>query len=165
MSQLASRTTAGMIALSVVFALALSVLPLPVAIDPGRPAWLPLLAVYWVLRRPESFGLITAWCCGLLLDALQGTFLGQHALAMLLIGALAHRFRLRMRVSPISQQTVSVAMLVVLYEFMLLWVDGLAGQATGGLSRFASAASTAVLWPILAFVGSAHVRTANATDG
>ncbi len=159
-----SKATTGMIIVSVVFALALSVAPLPPDIEFARPAWLPMLTVYWVLRRPENYGLIVAWLCGLLLDALQGTFLGQHALALVIVCALAHRFRLRMRVSPISHQTASVALLVVLYEFALMWVDGLAGQATGGIERFTSAAAALALWPILALVSSTRVAT-TASDG
>lgn len=155
----ASKTATGIIVISVILALALSVMSLPPEIELARPPWLPMLAVYWVLRRPESFGLIAAWVCGILLDALQGTFLGQHALALTIVAALAQRFRLRMRVSPISHQTASVALLAALYEFLLMWVDGLAGQPTGGFVRFTSAATVLALWPLLALVSSTRVAT------
>jgi rod shape-determining protein MreD len=157
-----SRQSTGMIAVSVLLALALSVVPLPAEIELFRPAWLALVVVYWVLRRPDRFGPITAWTCGLMLDALHGTYLGQHALATLIVCALAHRFRLRMRVSPIGQQLMSVLFLATIYEFILMWVDGIAGIPTGGIGRFAGAAMVLLVWP--AFVAVSAVRPRTAAD-
>ncbi len=158
----AGRHSTGLIALSLLFALALSVVPLPADLEMFRPPWLAMVVVYWVLRRPDRFGPITAWTCGLMLDALHGTYLGQHALATLVICALAHRFRLRMRVSPISQQVMSVAFLAAIYEFILMWVDGVAGIPTGGLARFANVGTVLFIWP--AFVAVSAHRPRAATD-
>lgn len=156
----AQRQATGAMALSVLLALALSVVPLPHTLDPWRPAWLAMVVIYWVLRRPERMGPIIAWACGLMLDALHGTWLGQHALAVLVTCALAHRFRLRMRVSPISQQVMSVAFLVAIYEFILMWVDGIAGTPTGGIARFASVATVVAIWPLFVAVSSPRARAA-----
>lgn len=159
----ASRRPTGTIVLSVALGLALSVFPLPDPIDVARPAWMAMLVVFWSLHRPDTFGLAAAWVCGLLLDALQGTFLGQHALALTLICALAQRFRLRMRVSPIGQQAASVALLVAVYEFVLVWVDGIAGLPTGGLGgleRLASALPVLVIWPIVVLLTAPPTATA-----
>lgn len=155
MSPSASRQPpTGPIVLSVLLGLALSVSPLPDALEIARPAWMAMLVVFWTLHRPDAFGLLAAWACGLLLDALQGTFLGQHALALTLTCALVRNFRLRMRVSPLSQQVASVGCLVVVYEFMLMWVDGIAGLPAGGVERFASALSVLLVWPLVTLVAA-----------
>jgi rod shape-determining protein MreD len=144
--------------LSLVVALALSVVPLPPAADLFRPSWLAIIIAYWVLRQPQLCGLIAAWCAGLALDALHGTWLGQHALACTVVCALTHQFRLRMRVSPISQQVISVAFLAAIYEFVLMWVDGVAGLPTGGPERFAAVSGIPVVWPLLVAAGSLRIR-------
>ncbi len=95
--------------------------------DVARPYLLLLLVIYWSLSAPRIAGLMFAWLCGLAIDVLKGTMLGQHALAFLLVGFLTHKFQLRMRIFPMSQQTLTVFMLLLLYEFVVFWIDGIIG--------------------------------------
>jgi rod shape-determining protein MreD len=131
---------------SVIAALALAVVPLPGAITPFRPDWVALVLLYWSLVSPRRFGLLTAFWTGLALDTLNGALLGQHALALLVIVYLSRRFYLRLRVFPISQLTVAVTALLLLYEFVLFWVDGVAGRTVPLIERWAPVVSGALLW-------------------
>ena len=70
---------------TVVIALILAVLPLPQWLNIARPYLLLLLVIYWSLSAPRIAGLLFAWLCGLAIDVLKGTTLGQHALAFLLV--------------------------------------------------------------------------------
>ena len=106
------------VTVTVVIALILAVLPLPHWMDIARPYLLLLLVIYWSLSAPRIAGLLFAWLCGLAIDVLKGTTLGQHALAFLLVSFLTHKFQLRMRIFPLSQQTVTVLLLLLLYEFV-----------------------------------------------
>lgn len=131
---------------SVVAALALAVVPLPEVIGPFRPDWVALVLLYWSLVSPRRFGLLTAFWTGLALDTLNGALLGQHALALLVIVYLSRRFYLRLRVFPISQLTLAVAALLLLYGFVLFWVDGVAGRTVPLIERWAPVVSGMLLW-------------------
>src|SRR5688572_27318345 len=112
---------------TVVIALILAVLPLPQWLNIARPYLLLLLVIYWSLSAPRIAGLLFAWLCGLAIDVLKGTTLGQHALAFLLVSFLTHKFQLRIRIFPLSQQTVTVLLLLLLYEFVMFWTDRIIG--------------------------------------
>jgi rod shape-determining protein MreD len=86
---------------------------------------------------------------GLALDALTGALLGQHALALLLIVYLSQRFYLRIRVFPASQLTLTAVALLSFYEFLLFWIDGVAGRTVPLIERWAPVVSGLVLWIVL----------------
>lgn len=128
----------------------LSVLPLPDWAAPFRPDWVVLTLIFWSMHLPRRFGLGTAWVTGLALDVLKGALLGQHALAFTVVAFFTLKFRLRVRVFPIWQQSVTVLALVALYEFILYWVDGVAGRSVSGLDRWTPVVASAVIWPLVA---------------
>lgn len=130
-------------------ALLLSILPLPEAAEPFRPDWVALTLIYWSLALPRSFGLLTAWCAGLLLDVAQGTLLGQHALALTAIVYFPLRFHLRLRVFPIWQLSATVFALLSLYQFLLFWINGTAGVASELVDYWGSVITGSLLWPPL----------------
>jgi rod shape-determining protein MreD len=134
---------------TVVVALILAVLPLPRWMDIARPYLLLLLVIYWSLSAPRIAGLLFAWLCGLAIDLLKGTTLGQHALAFLLVAFLTHKFQLRMRIFPIYHQTLTVFMLLVLYEFVVFWTDGIIGYPVTAWTRWVPVFTSALLWPLV----------------
>jgi len=133
-------------------ALIVAIVPLPGVFDAARPDLLLLLVIYWALSAPRIAGLTFAWFCGLAIDLLKGTTLGQHAVAFLLVSFLTHKFQLRMRLFPIWQQTVTVLLLLALYQFIVFWIDGIIGQPVVTWMRWLPALSGALLWPALVSV-------------
>ena len=134
---------------SIALAMAFSIVPLPESSAYFRPPWVALVVLYWTLHTPARFGLGAAWACGLLLDVLAGSALGQHALALVLPSYFALKLRLQVRVFPLPQQMLTIAVLVAIYEFIVLWVDGITGGTTGGWERWAPVASGFLVWPVL----------------
>jgi len=134
---------------TVVLALILAVLPLPHWMDIARPYLLLLLVIYWSLSAPRIAGLMFAWLCGMAIDLLKGTTLGQHALAFLVVAFLTHKFQLRMRIFPLSQQTLTVFLLLLLYEFVVFWTDGIIGYPVPTWMRWIPVFTSALLWPVL----------------
>jgi rod shape-determining protein MreD len=65
--------------ISLIFSLALAIVPLPGPVAAYRPDWVPIVLIFWALMAPERVGLITALAMGLALDTLSGALLGQHA--------------------------------------------------------------------------------------
>lgn len=138
-----------LIAGTVLVALLLSVMPLPGALALYRPEWLALVVIYWCLTCPERFGPGVAWTCGIVMDALHGTLLGQNALALLIISFLALRFRLQVRIFPIAQQSLTVALMLAVHTFVLIWIDGVADVTIGGVARLWSVLASAIAWPLV----------------
>ena len=132
--------------LAIIAALVLSVVPLPDAVAAFRPDWIALLFLYWCFVDPRRYVLITAFAAGLALDSLAGTLLGQHSLALVLIVFLSQRFYLRIRTFPASQILLTVVILLGLYEFILYWVDGVAGRETPLIERWGPALTGSALW-------------------
>ena len=133
-------------ALSLMLTLALAVLPLPDAVALLRPDWVAVVLLYWSLTAPRRFSLLTAFWMGLALDTLSGALLGQNALALLVIVYLAERFHLRLRVFPASQLAVTVLILLGLYEFILFWIDGMAGRSVPLTERWAAPLTGTIVW-------------------
>ena len=137
------------VAVSVLCALALAIVPLPDLIRTLRPDWVALAVIYWSLMAPSRLGLFSAFFLGLLLDTLSGALLGQHALAMVVICYVVQRFHLRIRVFPIWQMSMTVLALLAVYQFLLFWVDGVAGRTVTGAERWAPVLVGAALWPLI----------------
>ncbi len=138
--------------LTFLIALSLDVTPLPGDLSAWRPPWLALVAIYWALAYPRRYGLAFAWVAGLVLDVLKGGVLGQHALAMTVTVWLVLRFHLRLRVFPPWQQTAAVFGLAAIHQFLVFWVDGMAGGAELGWDRVTPVAVALFAWPMVAFV-------------
>lgn len=130
---------------SVLVAWVLALLPMPDWAAPYRPEWTLLVLTYWVMAIPSRVNIGWCWLTGLALDVLKGTLLGQHALALALVGWVVARFHLQVRVFPPWQQALVMLALVGLYEFTLFWTDGIAGNPEA--SRWGPILTTALLWP------------------
>lgn len=143
------RLTSRFALITFVLALALTIMPLPVSIAAYRPEWVPLILIFWSLMAPERFGLLTAFWMGLLLDTLSGALLGQHALALVVVVYLTLRFHLRIRVFPVWQFGMTIVLLLTLYEFVLFWIDGVAGRTVPMVERWAPLLASALVWPLI----------------
>jgi rod shape-determining protein MreD len=149
-------------ALSLVLTVALALVPLARAISAFRPDWVAVVLLYWSLTAPRRFSLLTAFWMGIVLDTLSGSLLGQHALALLVIVYLAERFHLRIRVFPLSQLGLTVFALLGLYEFILFWIDGVAGRTVPLMERWAPPLTGTLVWLALLAVFDSGRREAHA---
>ena len=137
------------VAATLLVALSLEVTPLPGAARVWAPPWLAMVVIYWSLAYPRRYGLGLAWLSGLVLDVLKGGLLGQHALALTVVAWMTLRFHLRFRLFPIWQQAAAVGVLAGIHEFLIFWVDGIAGEAQMSWHRAAPPFAAAVLWPLM----------------
>lgn len=139
-----------------VFALAASVAPLPSFLEPYRPNFVALTVLWFCLLSPRLLGLTYAWCAGLALDGFQGVLLGQHALTLTVIAYVAAKFRLQLRAFPPLQQSAVVLALLWLNEFLLFWIDGVAGHPVTDWRRWLAVPISAAFWPLLAALYARH---------
>jgi len=159
---MAARSHWFMSTLSLVATLALASVPLPDVIAPLRPDWVAVVLLYWSLMAPRHFSLLTAFWMGIALDTLSGALLGQNALALLVIVYLAEKFHLRLRVFPLSQLAFTVLLLLGLYEFVLFWIDGMAGRSVPLVERWVPPLTGTLVWVALYMLFDRREREAPA---
>ena len=108
---------------------------------------------------PGAYKVVNGLLIGLVLDVAQGTVLGQHALALSLVAYITVKFHLQLRVFPVSQMTATVFAMLALYQFILFWINGVAGINAAAMTYWGPVISGAVIWPMLAIIyGSVRYR-------
>jgi rod shape-determining protein MreD len=127
----------------------LMIVPLPHNWQWVRPEWLTMVLIYWVFALPQTVGVITGWCVGLVMDILGGVLLGQHALALAIVAYFAYILRNRLRLFPFWQQALVVFVLVGLGELILLLVQWLIGQPPRTPLYWVPTLSSVLFWPWL----------------
>ena len=133
-------------------ALLLGLVPLPGWLDVVRPDFLALVIFYWAMHEPRAGRLWFAWTAGLVLDAFRGVVLGEFALAMTILCAIAIYLHLRIRAFPIWQQAVTVFAALFLYHLTLWIVDGWSGHPVTGMAHWLPPITGALVWPFLSGV-------------
>jgi rod shape-determining protein MreD len=159
-----SRTQASPVTLwfTLLVSLALTCVPLPDVLHAVRPPWVTMVVIYWAMMWPRLCGIGTAFVAGLLLDVLQGSLLGQHALALSLVCYLTLKLHLQIRIFPLWQLTVTVFALLLIDAFIVFWVDGIASFPTHGIGRWTQLLAGAVVWPpTMAVLDRVRLRAEN----
>lgn len=122
----------------------------------GNLMWLPdFLAVtlaYWCIRQPRNVGMLVAFTCGILMDVLTGSVLGQQALAYVTLAYLAYALHRRVPwFGPIGQALhvlplFFIAQLTVL--IVRLWLDNILPDPLWLLQSVTSA----LIWPLWSYL-------------
>jgi rod shape-determining protein MreD len=132
---------------SLLIALILMILPLPETVQIYRPHWVALILIYWSMALPERVGLWFAFFSGIVVDASQGTLLGQHALAMIIIIFINLNFYQRIRVMSLAQQALYVFGLLFIGQVVIVWVEGVMDRPTPLLTFFGAPFVGMLIWP------------------
>lgn len=138
--------------ITVLFSLVFSISLFPVEWFEFRPEWLGLIVFYWTFRAPAQFGILMAWCLGLLLDILESTPLGVNAMGMALIAFLVLTIHQRLRMYPLPQQCLMVFLLLGINQMLVHFVKQLLGAEGAGFSYLWPAATSALAWPLVSGV-------------
>lgn len=139
----------GPVVLSMIIAMMLTMMPLPDAISAFRPDWVALMMIMWAMAMPRVYGVGVAWVAGIFLDVAQGTLLGQHALALVAITYVTVKSNLLMRVFPLLQLTATIFALNAVYQFLLFWINGVAGVTAPASAYWGPVLMSAIAWPVL----------------
>jgi len=135
------------IVITFIVAFALAILPLPHWATWVAPQWVILVMIYWALALPHRVSVGVAWSLGIIMDVINGTLLGQHALAAVVVAYLATKFHNQIRVFPLAQQALSVLIMILLYQSILLWVQGVTGHNVQAWWLLLSPVTSMLLWP------------------
>lgn len=133
---------------TLIVAMILALLPMPEWAIWLRPAWILMVLIYWAITVPYRVSVGTAWSVGLIVDLLNGTLLGEHALAYTIVICFVSKMHIRLRLYPLLQQGITVFVLVLLYQFILYCIQGFIGELPGP-AYWLSSVTSMVLWPWL----------------
>jgi len=133
--------------LSLLTGLILMIMPLPETVQIYRPHWVALMLIYWSMAIPERVGLWFAFFSGIMVDVSQGTLLGQHTLALIIIVYINLNFYQRIRVMSLAQQAMYVFGLLVMGQVVIVWVEGIMGRPAPILAFFAAPFVGMLIWP------------------
>jgi len=136
-----------LIVTSFIIASMLTILPLPGWAIWFRPQWIVLVLIYWVIALPNRVGLMTAWVVGLFIDILQGTLLGEHALAMTIVAYITLKFHHQLRVSTLWMQIPAILALLCLFQLIIMLVQGVLGEMNYHWQYSLSLLTSVLLWP------------------
>jgi rod shape-determining protein MreD len=141
------------IALSLLLAYLLAIVPFPDWAMHYRPQWVALVLIYWLMALPYRVGIGAAWLSGAFLDILQGTLLGVNALSFALLAYLTLSLHQRLRLFSALQQSGIVLVLVGLTLMVTNWIKvGTDQSSEGSLLYLLGALSSAFVWPWLFLV-------------
>ena len=139
----------GFIALTLVAALLLNLLPWSGYGLWLKPDFVALVVLYWCIEAPRKIGFLAAWLLGLTMDVADGTLFGQHALAYTILayaGIVLHR---RVRMFAITPQVLHVIPLLLMNDFIVLLIRMLAGAEFPGFQYYIGSFVGGALWPVL----------------
>ncbi len=140
----------GYMALTVVLALLFNLLPWRDL--NGVPDLVALVLTFWCVHQPRKMGMGVPWFVGLIMDAGNGTLLGQHAFAYAFLAFGAITLHRRILWFSLWQQAAHVLVLLLATQGLMLAVRLVSGGVFPGLLYFAGSLIAAALWPVVSFL-------------
>ena len=135
------------IGLSIIIALVLQIMPMPLNVDQFRPDWVLLVLSYWALAVPTRVSVGVAFLNGLILDILMGTSLGVHSFALCItIFVLSANYQ-RLRNYSLWQQSVIIGILAALYHLVMFWLEHLQTDVKFLFTFLWPVVTTMLIWP------------------
>lgn len=113
--------------------------------------YLPLtlmVLIYWNMALPKNIGLIWAMIFGFSLDINQEVLLGSHVLLFLFISYLTQRYFHRLRALYTIQQSLFVAIVVLIYQIFLISFLGEFKESIV-IELISLTLMSALIWPII----------------
>ena len=106
--------------LTLVISLFIDLYMFPDAVMHLKPLITLLVLIYWNMALPKDIGLIWAMIFGFCLDVNKEILLGSHVLLFLLISFLTQRYFHRLRALYMIQQSLFVAVVILIYQIFLI---------------------------------------------
>ena len=135
------------IPLTVLVALVLQIVPLPVQVDIYRPDWVLIVLSYWAMALPNRVNVGVAFLSGIALDILLGTPLGVHSLILsVCVFVLAANYQ-RLRNYSVWQQSIMIALLSAFYHLAQFWLLHMLTDIHFRFDYMLPVISSMIFWP------------------
>ena len=103
-----------------IIALIIGAISLPSILETVSPFWMLIFFIYWIIYTDTKTVYLFALILGLLTDILQGSILGQNALALLISSAFIFNVKKSFYVSNLTTQQVYVFFASLIYLIALI---------------------------------------------
>ena len=132
-----------------IMALIVGAISLPSILEMTSPFWMLIFFIYWIIYTDTKALYLFALILGLLTDILQGSILGQNALALLISSAFILNVKKSFYVSNLTTQQVYVFFASLIYLIALILthiaIQGFDFSWLILLSPFTGA----IIWPLV----------------
>ena len=125
---------------------------IPVGRFPGVPDWVAVVLAFWCIHQPLRAGMGAAFVMGLVMDVADGSVLGQHALAYVVLAFLASGLSRRILWFPLGQQALHVLPMLLGSQLIMLLVRLVVGGEFPGVWWLLSSFVAAALWHPLTYL-------------
>jgi len=130
-------------------ALMLTIMPLPVVLEPFRPQWVLLLMLYVQFYLPACFRISLVFLVGLSVDLLLSTVIGEHAFALLLTAWVACGRTRRFKFLSTLQQMFLIIIFCMIEQGVIFVVEAFQGYSVTILDGFGTVLSSMFFWPLV----------------
>ncbi len=134
--------------ISLLISILLMITPVAPWLSDIWPIWIIPVLAYWVMALPHRVGLLIAWFFGILLDALNNSLLGTHALALLIVTVCFSKTARQFSFFSTLQQVLCLLFFSALYLGIIALIQLYNGHEVFSLF-FWPAISTALVWPFI----------------
>ena len=132
-----------------IMALIVGAIALPSGLEIVSPFWMLIFFIYWIIYSDTKVLYLFALILGLLTDILQGSILGQNALALLISSAFIFSVKKSFYVSNLTTQQVYIFVASIIYLIALILthitIQGFDFSWLILLSPFTGA----IIWPLV----------------
>jgi rod shape-determining protein MreD len=135
---------------SLAAALALDLIPL--GRFPAMPDWVAMVLAFWCIHQPLRVGMGSAFFLGLIMDVADGSVMGQHPLAYVLLAFAAGGLSRRILWFPLAQQAAHVLPMLLGAQVVMVAARVFGGGEFPGFLYFLSSIFAAALWYPMTFV-------------
>lgn len=125
---------------------------LPTSHWPWMPDWVALVLCFWSVREFRRVGMGWAFILGLLMDVADGSVLGQHCFAYVLLAYISANLSRRLLWFPLLQQALQIMPLLLATQFIQALMRLAVGADFPGWSYFVSPLVATLLWIPATFI-------------
>ena len=119
---------------------------------PFMPDWVALVLAFWCVHQPLRVGMGSAFLLGLLMDVVDGSVMGQHALAYVPLAFAAGGLSRRILWFPLAQQALHVLPMLLATQLVMVAARLFGGAEFPGFLYFLSSFLAATLWHPLTYL-------------
>lgn len=132
-----------------IIALIVGAISLPSVLEIISPFWMLVFFIYWIIYTDSKALYFYALILGLLTDMLQGSILGQNALALLISSAFIFSVKKSFYVSNLTTQQVYIFIASIIYLIVLILTHIAIQGFDFSWLILLSAFTGSIIWPLV----------------
>jgi len=132
-----------------IIALIIGAISLPSILETISPFWMLIFFIYWIIYTDTKMVYLFAFILGLLTDILQGSILGQNALALLISSAFIFNVKKSFYVSNLTTQQVYIFIASLIYLIALISIHIAIQGFDFSWFIILSPFTSSIIWPLV----------------